>query len=42
MTAQPLSALASGDPSAWGQARYAFFIEKGNRSGSKRTDEEDT
>jgi integrase/recombinase XerD len=37
MTAQPLPALASGDPSAWDQALYAFLIEKGNRSGSKRT-----
>jgi hypothetical protein len=37
MTAQPLPALASGDPSAWEQALYAFLIEKGNRSGSRRT-----
>src|SRR5450756_1216279 len=37
MTAQPLPALASGDPSAWDQALYAFLVEKGNRSGSKRT-----
>ncbi|HEY1168255.1 MAG TPA: site-specific integrase [Candidatus Limnocylindrales bacterium] len=37
MTAQPLPALASGDPSAWDQALYAFLIEKGNRSGSRRT-----
>jgi len=37
MTAQPLPVLASGDPSAWDQALYAFLIEKGNRSGSKRT-----
>ena len=37
MTAQPLPALTSGDPSAWDQALYAFLIEKGNRSGSKRT-----
>ena len=37
MTAQPLPALGSGDPSAWDQALYAFLIEKGNRSGSKRT-----
>jgi hypothetical protein len=37
MTAQPLPALTSGDPSAWGQALYAFLVEKGNRSGSKRT-----
>src|ERR1035437_2403810 len=37
MTAQPLPALPSGAPSAWDQALYAFLIEKGNRSGSKRT-----
>jgi integrase/recombinase XerC len=37
MTAQPLPALTSGDPSAWDSALYAFLIEKGNRSGSKRT-----
>jgi integrase/recombinase XerC len=37
MTAQPLPALQSGDPSAWDQALYAFLVEKGNRSGSKRT-----
>ena len=37
MTAQLLPALASGDPSAWDQALYAFLVEKGNRSGSKRT-----
>jgi integrase/recombinase XerC len=37
MTAQPLPALASGDPSAWDEALYAFLIEKGNHSGSKRT-----
>jgi len=37
MTAQPLPALTSGDPSAWGQALYAFLVEKGNRSGSRRT-----
>ena len=37
MTAQPLPALASGDPSTWDQAIYAFLVEKGNRSGSKRT-----
>jgi len=37
MTAQPLPALASGDPSTWDQALYAFLVEKGNRSGSKRT-----
>ena len=32
-----LPALTSGDPSAWEQALYAFLVEKGNRSGSKRT-----
>ena len=37
MNPQPLPALASGDPSAWDQALYAFLIEKGNRSGSRRT-----
>jgi hypothetical protein len=37
MTAQPLPALASGDPSAWDQALYGFLVEKGNRSGSRRT-----
>jgi len=37
MTAQLLPALASGDPSAWDQALYAFLVEKGNRSGSRRT-----
>jgi integrase/recombinase XerC len=37
MTAQPLPALASGDPSAWDQTLYAFLVEKGNRSGSRRT-----
>jgi site-specific recombinase XerD len=37
MTAQPLPALTSGDPSAWDQTLYAFLVEKGNRSGSKRT-----
>ena len=37
MIAQPLPALTSGDPSAWDQALYAFLVEKGNRSGSRRT-----
>jgi integrase/recombinase XerC len=37
MTAQPLPALTGGDPSAWDQALYAFLVEKGNRSGSRRT-----
>ena len=29
--------IASGDPSTWDQALYAFLVEKGNRSGSRRT-----
>jgi hypothetical protein len=33
MTAHPLPALTSGDPSAWDKALYAFLVEKGNRSG---------
>src|SRR5450830_933661 len=37
VTTQPLPALTSGDPSAWDQALYAFLVEKGNRSGSRRT-----
>ena len=37
MNPQPLPAIASGDPSAWDQAVYGFLIEKGNRSGSRRT-----
>ncbi len=37
MTATPLPALQSGDPSAWDQALYVFLVEKGNRSGSCRT-----
>jgi integrase/recombinase XerC len=37
MTAQPLPTLASGDPSDWDQALYGFLVEKGNRSGSRRT-----
>ena len=37
MTPQSLPTLASGNPSTWDQALYAFLIEKGNRSGSKRT-----
>ena len=37
MTPQSLPAIGSGDPSTWDQALYAFLIEKGNRSGSKRT-----
>ena len=37
MNAQPLPALPSGDPSTWDQALYAFLVEKGNRSGSRRT-----
>lgn len=35
---QPLlPASVSGDPSAWDQTLYAFLVEKGNRSGSRRT-----
>ena len=37
MTPQSLPSIASGDPSTWDQALYAFLIEKGNRSGSRRT-----
>jgi integrase/recombinase XerC len=37
MAAQVLPALASGDPSTWDQALYGFLVEKGNRSGSRRT-----
>jgi integrase/recombinase XerC len=37
MTAQPLPAPASGDPSTWDQAVLGFLVEKGNRSGSRRT-----
>ena len=37
MTSQPLPALAGGDPSTWDQALYGFLVEKGNRSGSRRT-----
>ena len=29
MTAQPLPALTSRDPSAWDQARYAFLVGEG-------------
>ncbi len=32
-----LPATNIGDPSAWDQALYAFLVEKGNRSGSRRT-----
>ena len=37
MAHQALPALQTGDPSQWDQALYAFLVEKGNRSGSKRT-----
>ncbi len=37
MTATPLPALSSGDPSTWDQALYTFLVEKRNRSGSRRT-----
>ena len=32
-----LPASAAGDTSGWDQALYAFLVEKGNRSGSRRT-----
>jgi len=32
-----LPAHTAGEPSAWDQALYAFLVEKGNRSGSRRT-----
>lgn len=32
-----LPATASGDPAAWEQVVYAFLVEKGARSGSRRT-----
>jgi len=32
-----LPAHATSDPSSWDQAVYAFLVEKGNRSGSRRT-----
>jgi integrase/recombinase XerC len=32
-----LPAAAAGDPDPWQQTVYAFLIEKGNRSGSRRT-----
>ena len=37
MNQHHIPALPSGDPSAWEQALYAFLVEKGNRSGSRRT-----
>jgi integrase/recombinase XerC len=37
MQTTALPALPSGDPSTWDQALYAFLVEKGNRSGSRRT-----
>ncbi|MGD0409834.1 MAG: hypothetical protein ABSB34_12720 [Candidatus Limnocylindrales bacterium] len=37
MNPQPLPAIASRDPSAWDQALYACLVEKGSRSGSRRT-----
>ena len=37
MSATPLPALQSGQPSAWDEALYAFLVAKGNRSGSRRT-----
>jgi site-specific recombinase XerD len=32
-----LPAAAAGDPDPWQQTLYAFLVEKGNRSGSRRT-----
>ena len=32
-----LPAVSGGDRSTWDQALYAFLVEKGNRSGSRRT-----
>ncbi len=32
-----LPAHAPGEPSAWAQTLYAFLVEKGSRSGSRRT-----
>ena len=37
MSATPLPALPSGEPTAWDQAIYALLVEKGNRSGSRQT-----
>ena len=37
MTSPRLLPAASGDPDPWHQALYGFLIEKGNRSGSRRT-----
>jgi integrase/recombinase XerC/integrase/recombinase XerD len=37
MDALPLPALSSGRHSTWDEAIYAFLVEKGNRSGSRRT-----
>ena len=37
MTSPRLLPAASGDPDPWHQALYAFLVEKGNRSGSRRT-----
>ena len=37
MTTPRLLPAASSDPSPWDQALYAFLVEKGNRSGSRRT-----
>jgi integrase/recombinase XerC len=34
---QSLPTITSGDPSTWDQALYGFLVEKGNRSGSRRT-----
>ena len=37
MAPQSLPTITSGDPSTWDQALYGFLVEKGNRSGSRRT-----
>ena len=37
MTPPRLPASVTGDGSAWDQVLYAFLVEKGNRSGSRRT-----
>lgn len=34
---QPLLPATTGEASPWDQALYAFLVEKGNRSGSRRT-----